>query len=318
MRPLGDMDTIQIELTNACKMSCSNCTRFCGHTKPWFITEEDFKRAVDSMVGYPKMTGFMGGEPLMHPMFEEFCKYALTKIPKEQLGLWTSMPKGYEKYAKTICETFDHIFINDHTRNDIFHGPVLVAAEEVFEDKNEMFFVIDHCWLQNAWSASINYKGAFFCEIAAAMSILFNGSDGWPVEPGWWWRTPKDFKEQIEEYCPKCGCAVPLKRRRSIEGTDDISPGNFERLKDVSFKIRNGKYVIHDLKLATPQELEKQPMAMYKDFIYRCNVATRYGISLAINEKNFVRPYYGCSSKVPTKTIFEEYQEQLRGRQANV
>jgi len=189
MKALCDMDTIQIELTNACKMSCSNCTRFCGHTKPWFLSEEDFKKAVDSMDKFPKMTGFMGGEPLMHPQFQEFCEYALTKIPKEQLGLWTALPKGFEHHAKTICETFDHIFINDHTRSDIFHGPVLVASEEIFDDKREMFYAIDHCWLQNSWSASINPNGAFFCEIAAAMSILFEDQPtGWPVEPGWWWR----------------------------------------------------------------------------------------------------------------------------------
>ena len=318
MRALGDMDTIQIELTNACKMSCSNCTRFCGHTKPWFITEEDFKQAVDSMVGYPKMTGFMGGEPLLHPKFDEFCKYASSKISKDQLGLWTSLPEGLEQYANVICETFGHIFINDHTRSDVFHGPILVGCEEIFLDRNEMFFVIDHCWLQNAWSASINFKGAFFCEVAAAMSILFDGSSGWPVEPGWWWRTPKDYKEQIEEFCPKCGCCVPLKRRASIEEIDDISPKNFDRIKDFSLKVKHNKYVISDLKMATPQELEQQQMASYKDFNYRSKIAARYGMYLVLNDKMFLTPFVGSDMKLRDKTIFEECKENYMRSQANV
>ena len=317
MRSLCDMDTIQIELTNACKMSCSNCTRFCGHIPPWYLSEDDFKQAVDSMVGYPKMTGFMGGEPLLHPKFEEFCAYALEKLSYEHLGLWTSLPKGFEHYAETICKTFKHIFINDHTRNDVFHGPVLVACDEIFENKNEMFYVIDHCWLQSAWSASINPRGAFFCEIAAAMSILFSGPEGWPVEEGWWWRTPKDFKEQIEEYCPKCGCCVPLKRRPSVEEIDDISPNNYERLKDRSLKIKIGKCVVHDLKMATPQELEAQQMASYKDFFYRNEIASRYGMCLALNDKNFLTPHMARGMKLREKTIFDEYKENYIRSQAN-
>ena len=30
MRRLSDMETIQIEITNACVLQCGNCTRFCG------------------------------------------------------------------------------------------------------------------------------------------------------------------------------------------------------------------------------------------------------------------------------------------------
>jgi len=318
MRPIPDMDTVQIELTDACMFSCSNCTRFCGHKLPWFMGEEDFKRAVDSMVDFPKMTGFMGGEPLLHPKFEEFCEYARSKIKKDKLGLWTCLPKGYERYAKCICDTFGHIFINDHSRNDIFHGPVLVAAEEIFTDKNEMFYVIDHCWLQNGWSASINRKGAFFCEIAAAMAILFDTGSSWAVEPGWWWRTPKDFKEQIEEYCPKCGCAVPLARRASVEGIDDISPGNYERIKSFSKKIKKEQYKIHDLKMSTTEELNKQPMAAYKDTLYRSVIAARYSMCLAINEKNFQSPILSKNILVREKTIFQECKDQMIRSQANV
>lgn len=289
MRPLLDMDTIQVEITNACINSCSNCTRFCGHhEKPYFMEMDFFKKAIDSMVRYPKMTGIMGGEPLLHPQFEEMCDYALSKIQKEQLGLWTCLPKGYERYREVICRTFGSIFLNDHTRDDVLHAPILVAAEEVrHKAPFRMWHEIDHCWVQSFWSASINPNGAFFCEIAGAMSILFGMNSGWEVKPGWWGRIPKDFTEQMEMYCPKCGCAMPLEKRPSWEGIDDISPGNMELLKDRSRKIRAGKYRVHDLKTKE----DTRQMATYKDESYRDIIARRYGMFLVLKNDGFQAPY---------------------------
>lgn len=305
-----DMDTVQIEITNACIHSCSNCTRFCGHhSHPYFMSFEKFKQAVDSMEGFPNMTGFMGGEPLLHPQFEKFCEYALSKIPRKQLGLWSCFPEGYEKYRDVIVNTFGNIFLNDQSRTDIFHCPILVAAEDMIPKKERIFLMAEHCWLQNAWSASINPRGAFFCEVAAAMAILFDMDKGWKVEKEWWLRTPKDFKEQIEEYCPKCGCAMPLIRRSSIDGRDDISPSNLKRLKGKSKKIDQGKYVMSD---CLPHlEFEQQKMAAYKDMDFRNQIAARYGIYLMLNDKGFLEPVLR-QSFVPNekKKIFEIFKEK--------
>lgn len=133
---MREMDTIQLEVTNACIYNCSNCTRFVGHhKKPFFISFENFKNGIDSLIEFPKIIGITGGEPLLHPLFKEFCEYAISKIPKNRLGLWTTLPKGYEHYREIICNTFGHIFINDHSRNDIYHHPALVAIEDVIKDK---------------------------------------------------------------------------------------------------------------------------------------------------------------------------------------
>ena len=286
MRSMVDMDTIQIELTNACQNKCSNCTRFCGHRKPFFMDFEFFKTAVDSMIDYPKMVGFQGGEPLLHPDFEKMCEYARARIHPDQLGLWTTLPVGFEKYREVICETFGNIFINDHSRNDIFHHPVLVAIQEVIPDKHKMWHCVDHCWAQESWSASINPKGAFFCEIAASLAVLFDEEGGWPVEDDWWQRIPKDFTAQMEQFCPRCGFAAPLQRRSSTETIDDLSQGNFDRLKNTSPKIARGEYVIHDL--STTDNLK--PVAAYKDFNYRNAIAHRYGMFLYINDRDFWTP----------------------------
>jgi hypothetical protein len=289
MRPLRDCDTLQIEITNVCQNQCSNCTRLIGHhPNPYFMGMEDVQRAVNSLVDFPRMTGIMGGEPLLHPDFIEICEYLHSKIPPIRCGLWTSFPEGKEHYREIIVKTFGHIFLNDHTRDDVQHCPVLVSAEEVWkQDTYHMWYLIEHCWVQEGWSASINPKGAFFCEVAGALSMLLGENEAWPVEPGWWKRTPKDFVKQMETYCPRCGCAMPLGSRKSTDGVDDISPCMLERIKEISPKVKHGKYEIHNLKL----NLNQEPMATYKDEQYRKEIAARYGMFLMNNTVGFQTPY---------------------------
>jgi len=260
------------------------------------------------MINFPGITGFIGGEPLLHPQFEEFCEYALNKIPRKQLGLNTSFPKGYENYRETICRTFENLFLNDHTKPNIYHCPILVAIEEVVPDRKSMFLYIDHCWVNEKWSASINPKGAFFCEIAGAMAILFDGNSGWPVERDWFTRTTKDYTAQIEEYCPKCGCAVPLPRRISLDGRDDISLGNLKRLEGKSFKIEKKQYIISDLKTVD----EPEEMWTYRDHKYRQIIASRYGIYLTIKEDTFHEPHLKKSFDPERKSIFEQLREKYK------
>jgi hypothetical protein len=199
------------------------------------------------------------------------------------------LPKGFEHYREDIVETFGNIFLNDHSRPDVLHGPVLVSAQELAGQEGAKWYLINRCWVQEYWSASINPKGAFFCEVAAALALLIDGDDhkGWEVRPGWYNRIPKDFKEQMEKYCMLCGCAMPLKKRASIDGRDDISPEWLERLKAISPKVKAGKYVKHDLVL----ERDNRQMATYKDCDYRTGIAKPYGIFLVLNERNFQSPY---------------------------
>lgn len=309
MRPILEMDNTQIEVTNACHLNCSNCTRFCNHhLKPYMMDFEQVKVAIDSHANWPKMVGIMGGEPLLHPQFPQICEYALSKIPRERLGLWSSFPDNRKQYAELIAKTFGNVFINDHTRPDIYHAPILIGIQELVKEPWEMWGPIHHCWLQNSWSASINPYGAYFCEIAAAMAILFNEpEDAWPVEDGWWKRTPKDYVAQMERFCPRCGIAAPLKRRRSVDIVDDISPLNYEALKDKSRKIKKDQFV-KSLGQVMPQD-QLEPMASYKDMDYRQRIAARYGLYLTLTQKGYWEPHVGQ----PRRSLFTAYREQYAG-----
>lgn len=230
MRPLRDMTIIQIEVTNACWLRCTNCTRFVGHhRKPFYMTQEYFRSAIESLEGFPGRIGMMGGEPTLHPEFIELCEIMREMIPdKRKREFWTSGHK-WDELKDVILETFDsdRIAYNDHTSLKGQHHPLLIAADDVIEDKELMWKLIDNCWIQEQWSASITPKGAFFCEVAAAKDMLVNGPGGWPLEKNWWQREPVDFREQMEVACTKCSAAIPLDGQSDLRGGRDGKPMEF-------------------------------------------------------------------------------------------
>ena len=107
MRQIRDMSIMEIDITNVCHHKCSNCTRFCGHhKKPFFMDFETFKRAVDSLEGYQGLISTIGGEPLLHPEYNDFAEYLRSvhgELLKMDDGRCNAMVKDYLGYAKMVC-----------------------------------------------------------------------------------------------------------------------------------------------------------------------------------------------------------------------
>ena len=273
MRSPAEMRIIEIDITNACTHQCSNCTRFCGHhRRPFFMDLETFRRAVDSLADFPRCVGMMGGEPTLHPQFEQMARYIDSHHPSrhrlmdarrpiadfsryiydknyildeslnERQGpaLLTSMVEPYYRYFELIQDVFSFQNINDH-QNESRHQPLLVSRKDLGISDEEWYPMRDKCWIQNSWSASITPKGAFFCEVAGALDMLFDGPGGWKVEPGWWKRTPDEFGDQLR-WCEICGGALFNRGRLASEEIDDASPTLYHMLeKQDSPKLRHGK-----------------------------------------------------------------------------
>lgn len=286
MKSPKDMKIIQIEVTNACMHQCSNCTRFCGHhKKPFFMDWETFKRAVDSLEGYAGTIGLMGGEPTLHPNFAEMARYLASKYPQKENnkfnrpqtnfmeaindlelentygyingsirqrnvkgpGLFSTMEAGYKKNYEVIQDTILYQALNDHT-HEMFHQPALISRKELGITDEEWIPLRDNCWVQNLWSATVTPKGAFFCEIAGALDMLFDGPGGWEIEPGWWKRSVNDFEDQLH-WCELCGLACDTFSRDANEGIDDVSPVLLKKLKEInSPKAADGKINVLKIK----------------------------------------------------------------------
>lgn len=249
MIPIFEVKTIQIEVTNACNLRCANCTRFVGHhKKPFFMDIDTVRKAILSLEGFKYGIGLMGGEPTLHPRFPEICKIYQELIPdKNKRQFWTN-GFGWKKYEKLIYETFEpkQIVYNNHKDPDEgVHQPLLIAAKDIIEDEDIMWELIDNCWIQRRWSASITPKGAFFCEVAAAQDHLFDGPGGYPIEKGWWQKTPDHFKDQVRLYCPNCSAAIPMPRPSAHDNCDTVSKSVAEKLK----KCMSPKYIKGEVKI---------------------------------------------------------------------
>jgi len=248
---------------------------------------ETVERALDSVAGFPGMVGIMGGEPTIHPDFERIAELAasrrrprriprarlepiadftqyrsryLSRIPGVPLGLWTSLGEGYYRHFETIQDVFAYQCINTHD-NPGEHQAMLVASSELPIPAEERKRLIDQCWVNRLWSASITPKGAFFCEVAAALDMLFDGPGGWEISPDWWRRPPESWGDQ-RQWCELCGAAMAVPRRPAWDGIDDVSPENLRRLKDVgSPKIKAGKIRIFDVAGYDPAQYADKPSA---------------------------------------------------------
>lgn len=257
MIPVREKSVIQIEITNACVNECTNCSRFVGHYKnTYFMELEQVENCIHSLDGFKGCIGIMGGEPLMHPEFEEICALMRKHVPPDRRRLWTS---GYnwDKYSQIIHKTFgEYVRFNNHSDTTQKHHPMLLSISDVVRDRELIRQLVDDCWVDQRWSASINPKGGFFCEIAAAMDVLFEGAGGHPLEQGWWDKDPEAFRDQVESYCYRCGACVPYSPVTLNEG-DVASASNYARLKEIdSPKLRESGVRLHEEEISK-QQLEE-------------------------------------------------------------
>jgi hypothetical protein len=193
------------------------------------MTLEQIDQALRCYVGAPGKVGIIGGEPLVHPEFAEICRLARQYFPRDRLHLFTALvPRAkWDEHRQIAEETFGCINANEHTpqqRSCCKHQPTTLAVGEVC-DQATADRLIDACWVPRAWCGTVNHKGAFFCELAAAMDVILDGPGGWPVEPGWWNRNQADCKEQRDRWCYLCGMCLPQQRQLMADEREKFTPG---------------------------------------------------------------------------------------------
>jgi hypothetical protein len=260
MRAIYEIGVIHVEITNACNKVCACCTRFCGHhRKPYFMDIEIVEKAMLSLKEAPNRVGIMGGEPTIHPEFKNICKLLQKHIALERRALWTNGARWAE-YEAIIDETFlpKNVVYNDHSHTEGHHQPLLAPSDDILKDRQLWRSLVDKCWIQQRWSASITPKGCFFCEVAAALDMLFDGPGGYPIEPGWWNKTPSEFQDQIERYCVNCSAAIPMPAVDANKGKDVVSPRIAKMLHDVN----SPRYAKGNVSIAEEQ-LDAEKVAVY-------------------------------------------------------
>ena len=244
MREIKDMHTIQIDVTNRCELRCSNCTRMLAHhPRSYSMTVEQFATAVESLAGFGGIVGVFGGNPTMHLQFADLCEILRAHVPRPRRGIWASRLNGH---GPLISETFGYLNLNVHgdakaaaeIRRDVpeakvfgeadcWHKPSMVALADLVEPEYWPA-IIDHCPIQNRWSAIISpmpngYLGCYPCEIMSGWDWVDGTSTGVDAEPGWWRRDLAQWQVHFGSYCHRCGLCLDLPARRDSERMDDVS-----------------------------------------------------------------------------------------------
>jgi len=250
-----------IDITNLCGGDCAYCTRFRRHIRKdqfFSMTLNEIDRALESYHNWPSLVGIIGGEPLLHPQFEEVCRLCSKHFPRQKLHLFTSEKKKFIQYKLLISETFGHIAFNEHNdfqKTICLHQPNLISCADVCPTEEYKKKLIDECWVQSKWCPTISKKGAFFCEIAYGWDLILDGPGGWPVEYQWWKKNPEDFQDQVKKYCERCGMIIPMKRDIMSIEKEKISRGNYElfkqhnlpRIEEEDIEIIDGKFTIEEI-----------------------------------------------------------------------
>lgn len=238
---------VQILWTNACDLSCNGCTQGSNLAgKPSMITPEELHVALRSLEGYWGVVGTFGGNPAIHPKFEELCDILCQYFPYHQRGIWCNNPKGHGKLMRTVfnpnvsnlnvhCNAqafmeFKKDWPGSHPfgLDDVRHSPTFKAIKDVEPDEAKRWEMISNCDVNREWSAwigSIPGRGlrAYFCEVAGAQAAK-HGTN-WPdagcdVFPGWWKMRMQAFASQVKQHCHACG--MPLKEAGNLAVSDNI------------------------------------------------------------------------------------------------
>lgn len=265
MQPISKAWMALIDVTNYCFKDCIYCTRFTRHIRQdqkFFMSVEQIIQALDSLKFWPKKIGIIGGEPSLHPDLEEICLVVdrWRHDNNKFVQFFSTGGARFYKYEKLIRQSFNYVAFNkhdDHQQKTCLHQPITVAIQDAVPDAELREYLINNCWVQKSWCPTINHKGAFFCEVAAAMDIILDGPGGYPVEPDWWKKTPKDFKDQVSRYCHLCGMPVPLPRDTLGTQREKFSPSVLNLYRNLKLPRTSDRDVVLYDKQHTLEELKE-------------------------------------------------------------
>jgi len=103
------------------------------------------------------------------------------------------------------------------------------------------------------------------------------------------------------------GAAIPLWRRDSVDGKDDVSPKNLEFLKSVdSPKIRRGEYEIYDKGVV----VDDRKMFTFSEIDYRHAIAAKYDLGMM----GFVTPFLPEEQPPEVLAMAESIKNEIKAK----
>lgn len=288
-----------INVTNVCNLSCSGCNQLCGlypKEKNWFISIEDFKFSIECFREYIKINwarkdypkenkycGLYGGEPTLHPSFEEiisilhenddlpFCIYTNGRTFLDQLKeidlspcygrdimpqimkLNLTRSSNFEVLQKFPVHEKNIAYRIDLKTKDVMRKfvPTLCAPCDIQSNnlsKNDFVKQAKKVCFQWNNCENVIYNGkAYACHLAAAMDLMFyNGENGWKInDKKPFLKTKKEIDEQLSNFCYRCGYNL----HRGMRGFEEHTNSEQFTVEDTLATKTNYSDKIKNLKL---------------------------------------------------------------------
>ncbi len=272
MNPLWESWHIHIDVTQYCHDTCLYCSRYVRHQRPdhkYNMSLNLFEKALWSLREFPNRIGLMGGEPTMHPKFDQLCEIIQKEPVLAEHGkykgylrysLFTAGGRGFEKHKEIIDRTFQHIEVFKHTpeqKSVCKHQPTTMAMDDMVKDEELKARLIDDCWAQKTWCPNITPKGAFFCELAAGIDRMLDGPGGWPIEKYWWKKTPAQYRDQVDRYCGSCGIPLPVEREVVSSEKERVSSGLLQKMRACNLPRLTPKDIVEVKEPFTNEEINE-------------------------------------------------------------
>ncbi len=294
---------LQIWITRACDLACFGCTQGSNlGGKPGMMSVEQFEQAVISLKGYFGVVGIFGGNPAIHPHFDQLVEILKRHVPFEQRGLWCNHPRGNGKLMRGVFnpqvsninvhlvqEAADEFardwpeikpFIKGLDR-DSRHSPPFVAMQDVDvlpfpngesrpNTEANRWELIANCDINKFWSAIIGVfrkeLRGYFCEIAGAQAMLHQYDEGYP-DLGVpiepdWWR--RSMADFAAQVRYHChACGIPLRGHGELAVT-----GTTEQVSKTHADIYKPKTRGRDVELVQlTSQLDGQSLKRATDYI---------------------------------------------------
>jgi len=250
-----------ITITNACNLSCGGCSQLCGNFNKdqiWFISLDQLKKNIEIVSKFiNKKIWIFGGEPTLHPKFEEIknilysysdCEFIIFtngRLHKNiKLEIKNDKIGGFVNEKNNVKFLID--FKTEYGKNGMptkMFNPTLVAPIDILKIKNKKYYWEEakkHCICWNKCGTTIYNDKAYICEVAPAFDQLSGECNGWEIKEGEnpFDKTNEEIAKQAENFCYRC--AAGFSEDENIIPYQKISDGYFVSCENLKL-IKNSK-----------------------------------------------------------------------------
>jgi 4Fe-4S single cluster domain len=220
-RILPDIHKVEIDITYACGFGCHNCNRMtvvAPGTKDQNVSPQQLQSMLDESVNCGhiwRRIRILGGEPTVHPNFEEICSILVEYREKHnhscQLEISTHGAGEFTQKRLTWLKTVFPEFNHQNTKKT---GPIqkdfaaaCIAPQDMDPEwaKKHQFM---GCNIPRDCGVGYNYQGFYCCAIAGAIDRIYGlGLSVKAVKE----LDSARLSSSYNIFCSKCGHYLPIR-----------------------------------------------------------------------------------------------------------